>query len=135
MGCSKRSFSIVSLEWPITICILLTKYSSSAVSGQLPTAPFDWTIDRACELGNIYTLPDALRFKLIVQRYCHRVSKAMCSISYDCMSPQTPPPGEPSSFMMSWQNDMAAFESELDILEQENGPQFSGKLPLRMLEF
>ena len=37
--------------------------------------------------------------------------------------------------MMSWQNDMAAFESELDILEQENGPQFSGKLPLRMLEF
>jgi hypothetical protein len=56
----------------------------------------------------------------------------MGSISHDSTSSQSPPPGEPSSFMMSWQNDMAVFESALDKKEKELGPQFSGKLsPIR----
>jgi hypothetical protein len=42
------------------------------------------------------------------------------------MNAQSPPPGEVSAFMMSWQNDMAHFESELDRLEQEDRLQFSG---------
>lgn len=29
---------------------------------------------------------------------------------------------------MSWQNDMAVFESDLDKLEQENGSQYSGTI-------
>jgi hypothetical protein len=103
---------------------------SGAVAGHLPNAPFDWLIDRSCELGNIYTLPDSIRFKLMIQRICHRVTQAMATISYDPITAQSPPPGEVSSLMMSWQNDMAHFESELNRLEQENRLQFTGRLAL-----
>lgn len=94
--------------------------SSGAVAGHLPNAPFDWMVDRSCELGNIYTLPDSIRFKLMIQRICHRVTQAMSTISYDSITAQSPPPGEVSSLMISWQNDMAHFESELNSLEQEH---------------
>jgi hypothetical protein len=54
----------------------------------------------------------------------------MATISYDPITAQSPPPGEVSSLMMSWQNDMAHFESELNRLEQENRLQFTGRLAL-----
>jgi hypothetical protein len=102
---------------------------SGAVAGHLPNAPFDWMIDRACEDENLYTLPDSLRFKLMIQRTCHRITQAMSTISYDPITAQSPPPGEVSSLMMSWQNDMAHFESELDTLEEVNRLQFSSQYP------
>ena len=80
------------------------------MSGQLPNAPFGWTIDRACEVGNMYTLPDTLRFKLVIQRYCHRLTTAMRSISYDPISVQPPLPGELQSFIITWRNDIAVLE-------------------------
>ena len=53
----------------------------------------------------------------------------MSSISYDSIIAQSPPPGEPSSFKMAWENDMAVFESGLNKLVEENGTQSSGKIP------
>jgi hypothetical protein len=50
----------------------------------------------------------------------------MSTISYDPITAQSPPPGEVTSHMMSWQNDMAHFESELDSLEEANKMHFSG---------
>jgi hypothetical protein len=50
----------------------------------------------------------------------------MSTISYDPNTAQSQPPGEVSSLMVSWQNDMAHFESELDTLEETNKMQFSG---------
>lgn len=102
-------------------------HSSGAMVGQLPNAPFDWTIDRACEIGNIYTLPDELRFKLIIQRYCNRVTKAMWNISYDLVTVHLS--NRRSSFVEeSWENDIAMLENGLDSLESENRHLFSSKL-------
>jgi hypothetical protein len=50
----------------------------------------------------------------------------MSTISYDPITAQSPPPGEVSFLMMSWQNDMAHFESELDTPEEANKMQFLG---------
>ncbi|PMD57437.1 uncharacterized protein K444DRAFT_632532 [Hyaloscypha bicolor E] len=52
----------------------------------------------------------------------------MSTISYDPITAQSPPPGEVSFLMMSWQNDMAHFESELDTLEEASKMQFSFKV-------
>jgi len=83
-------------------------------------------IDRACEKGDLYTLPDSLRLKLMIQRICHRITQAMATISYDPITAQSPPPGEVTSLMVSWQNDMAHFESELDSLEEAHKLILSG---------
>jgi len=55
----------------------------------------------------------------------------MSTISYDPINAQSPPPGEVSSLMISWQNDMAHFESELNSLEQEHRLHLSGEYSLR----
>jgi len=94
--------------------------------GHLPIAPFDWTIDRACEIGNIYTLPDELRFKLIIQRHCNRVTRAMWNIAYDPATVQLSNP--PLSFAESWGNDITMLDNELDSFGSENGHLFSSKL-------
>ena len=94
--------------------------------GQLPNPPFDWTIDRACEIGNMYTLPDELRFKLVIQRYCHRVTKTMWNISYDPITVHLS--DRRSSFTELWGNDIAMLENELDSLDSESGELFSSKL-------
>jgi hypothetical protein len=93
--------------------------------GQLTNALFDWTIDRACKIGNIYTLPGELRFKLITQRYCNQVTKVMRNISYDPVAVQLSNPR--SSFADSWENDITMLENELDSLESKNGQLFSSK--------
>jgi len=84
----------------------------------LPTAPFDWTVDQACQLGNIYTLSEDLRFKLLVHRYCNRITQLMCGISNESMDFQSP--SDRVTFLTSWENDMAMLETELDTIEQQH---------------
>jgi hypothetical protein len=74
----------------------------------------------------MYTLPDELRFKLVIQRYCHRVTKTMWNISYDPITVYLS--DRCSSFTESWGNDITMFENELDSLESESGELFSSKL-------
>ncbi len=109
-------------------------HSSGAAAGHLPIAPFDWTIDRACENGNIYTLPDELRFKLIIERFSNRVSKAMQSINHDPVDGDVhlPSSDEPPSFQAPWGNEIAMLEKELDALESENEQLFTSKPPTRV---
>jgi len=64
----------------------------------------------------------------MIQRVCNRVTQAMSTISYDLITAQSPSPGEVSSLMMSWQNNMAHFESELDTLEEANKCDFKETL-------
>ena len=104
-------------------------HRSGAVVGQLPNSPFDWTIDRACEIGNMYTLPDELRFKLVIQRYCHRVTKTMWNISYDPITVHLS--DRRSSFTELWGNDIAMLENELDSLDSESGELFLSTLLIR----
>lgn len=97
----------------------------------MPNALFDWTIDRACETGNTYTLPDELRFKVIIQRYCHRVMKVLCSNVVDPSGIQSPI--DRSSFMISWGNDLFTLENELNTIEFQHRQQLSGRLSIALL--
>ena len=39
--------------------------------------PDDWAINRACELGNKYTLPKDLRHHLLIYKFFSRVNQVM----------------------------------------------------------
>lgn len=58
-------------------CNIVAEYTIMNCGYPSAMSCFDWSIDRACETGNPYSLPDDLRFHLIVQRFCHRITKAM----------------------------------------------------------
>ncbi|PON20680.1 C6 zinc finger domain-containing protein [Trichoderma gamsii] len=51
--------------------------SVTTSAGQPSLSSNDWTIDRACEPGNNYTVPDNLRYHLLIQRFLARVDEAM----------------------------------------------------------
>lgn len=55
----------------------LTSSSVTTSAGQPSLSSSDWTIDRACEPGNNYTVPDNLRYHLLIQRFLARVDEAM----------------------------------------------------------
>ena len=76
---------------------------------------FDWSIDRACEIGNHYTLPDDMRYHLILVKFCDRVTKIM---SGNLSSPLGMPADGERVLLMN------VLEDDLDTLEA----QFSGKL-------
>jgi hypothetical protein len=76
---------------------------------------FDWSIDRACEIGNHYTLPDNMRYHLILVKFCDRVTKIM---SGNNSSPLGMPADGERVLLMN------VLEDDLDTLEA----QFSGKL-------
>ncbi|TVY65581.1 Regulatory protein LEU3 [Lachnellula suecica] len=91
--------------------------------GLLPTTPFDKTIEFACQAGNIYTLPDSLRFKLILQRYCDRVTKVIYSDlreSFDSSHPNDKP-----GFILTWESNLNALDFELNEIEKEHSASFS----------
>lgn len=88
----------------------------SAVQGAPPLLGcFDWSIDRACELGNANTLPDDMRYHLILMRFCDRVTKMM---SGDNSSPLGMPADCERGLLMN------VLEEELNTLEAH----FRGKL-------
>lgn len=119
-GVNETDSEILTRTW--AAANIVSQFSSTVV-GQLPNAPFDWTIDRACEIGNIYTLPDDIRFKLIIQRYCNRVTKIMWNIVYDVSTAQLS--NRPLSFVESWERDMTTLEIELNKFESEHAQLFS----------
>lgn len=53
--------------------------------GYPPMLWHEWAMDRACEAGSIYSLPDDLRRLLMVQRFSYRVAKAMSNNSSDSL--------------------------------------------------
>jgi len=69
---------------------------------------FDWGIDRACEVGNSYTLPDDMRYHLILLRFCDRVTKLM---SGNMSSPLGLPADSERVLLMN------LLEEDLDALE------------------
>jgi len=97
--------------------------SLTSTWGLLPITPFDKTINFACHTGNIYTVPDDLRFKLILQRYCNRVTQVIYG---DLREPQGDSnAGDRPSFALTWESNLNALNYELDEIEQNNSHMFS----------
>ena len=83
----------------------------------MPNAPLDWTILHSCEVGNVYTLPDDIRLKVIIVGICERLAKSMCGNLAD---PFGLPPSQDIGVLIG------AREAELDVLEAELAVQSSG---------
>lgn len=81
---------------------------------------FDWSVDRACETGNAHTLTDDLRYHLIIQRFCYRVSKIM---SANVSDPLGLPPDNQHPLLMK------VLEHDLNSLEGEIFGKLSCKIP------
>jgi hypothetical protein len=79
---------------------------------------FDWTIDRACEVGTKYTLPDEIRHHLIMQRICYRITKAMSGNGSD----PSGLPLENERYIL-----LNMFETDINTAEGEFGKHVSGK--------
>lgn len=79
---------------------------------------FDWTVDRACEVGTSYTLSDDIRYHLIMERICHRVARSMSGNASD-------PAGLPSDgerYIL-----LSLFEADIDTAEGQLGKRVSGE--------
>jgi hypothetical protein len=101
----------------------LTLKSMAVAVGYPPTGScFDWSIDRFCELGNTHTLTDDLRYHLIIQRFCYRVSRVM---SANVCDPLGLPPDSQHPLMMK------VLEHDLNTLEG----QIFGKLSRKIFNF
>jgi hypothetical protein len=92
--------------------------------GMLPATPFDRTIDLACEKNNIYTLPDELRIKLMLHRYCHRLDKLVCNIASE--PPEMQIPERDQDIVLPWQKDLDHLEMELNAIEREFASKLTG---------
>lgn len=65
-------------------CVILPliTWSSNVLSitssiGQQPLFTVDWAIDRACQTGNVYELPENTRHRLLIQQFSCYVSQVM----------------------------------------------------------
>jgi hypothetical protein len=92
--------------------------------GMLPTTPFDTTIDLACQTGTIYTLPDNMRIKLMLQRYCYKVTQAVCK--YSSMPQELQSHEGTRPFELPWQKEIDLLDKGLDSIERENCHRFTG---------
>ncbi len=82
---------------------------------------FDWSIDRACEVGNPYTLPEDMRYHLIFLRFCNKVTKIMSGNNSSSLGI----PADSERVLL-----MNLLEEELNTLEAESNEKLSRKLPL-----
>jgi len=82
------------------------------------TSCFDWSIDRACEPGNPYSLPDGMRHHLIIQRFSHRINSIMSGNASDPLGL----PSDSERYMM-----MNLLNKELDMMEAKFQHQLSSK--------
>jgi hypothetical protein len=99
--------------------ILITK-SMSAHQGAPPQmACIDWSIDRACEIGNQYSLPDDMRYHLMMSRFCDRVTKIMSGNN----ASQLGMPADGDRVLL-----MNVLEEDLNTMEA----QFAGKLSRKL---
>jgi hypothetical protein len=85
---------------------------------------FDWSIDRACEVSNPYTLPDKMRYHLIFLRFCDRITKIMSGTNSSPLG--MPEDGE----RVLWMNFL---EEDLNILEAHFNGKLSHEFPLPFL--
>ena len=125
LGRCQHGFTIVSVPNGKDTCIegAESKHSAGLIVGQLPNTPFDWTIDRACEIGNAFTLPEGLRFKLIIHRYCDRITRVMSGNSNHLHSFETR--SQQSLSIMAWDTDLTMLEDEIMALEREHSQHLS----------
>ena len=91
--------------------------SLNASAGQPSTFSCDWAIDRACEVGNKYTLPENLRCHLLIYRFIARVNTVMTE---SAQSPTGYPPEAESCVLM------AILEKDLGDLERQISCKMNG---------
>lgn len=79
----------------------------------------DWAIDHACEIGSNYTVPENLRYHLLIRRFLARVDKAMTKRTRS-------PTGQP----MQKESDglMRLLECDLEDLERCIGNEAGGMM-------
>jgi hypothetical protein len=97
--------------------IVLILQSITVSIGQQPLINFDWAIDRACELGNVYTLPDDLRYSLLIQQFSVRICQVMSENRQSLTG--LPAEGEVGKLL-------AMLETELEDLQRTLGDNLSG---------
>jgi hypothetical protein len=107
----------VNSTFILSILINSNFTSITVFIGQQPLLTYDWAIDRACELGSIYTLPDDLRYSLIIQRFSYRISQVM-SENRESLT------GLPTENEIG--KLLAMLEAELGELERTLGEKLSG---------
>jgi len=91
---------------------LLIVFSIAVAVGYPPTGScFDWSVDRACEIGSVHTLTDDLRYHLIIQKFCYRVSKVMSGNVADPLG--LPPDSQHPLMMRVLEHDLNALEAEI----------------------
>ncbi|KAH8820272.1 hypothetical protein F5884DRAFT_41102 [Xylogone sp. PMI_703] len=92
-------------------CFIVAQAITST-AGQQSLFPYDdWAIERACALGNKYTLPDDMRHILMIQKFLDRVHKTM---SENSRSPNGYPSDSESNVLMSiLERDFTVLETEI----------------------
>ncbi|KUJ07834.1 uncharacterized protein LY89DRAFT_789497 [Mollisia scopiformis] len=102
----------------------IVSQSIEATYGVLPTTPFDRTIEASCKPGNMYSLPNILRFKLAIFRYCNRISNLVCRDLTDNGDPFSP--GTPQTNpTLSWVTELLEFETRMQSWKQKYRDQLS----------
>lgn len=64
--------------------------------------------------------------KLILQRYCHRATQVIYGDLRESSDASTP--GDHPGFMLIWESNLNALNSELDNIEEEYSHTFSGNI-------
>lgn len=102
--------------------MLIHTKSMTLVFGYPPIlSHFDWTMERACEVGNSHTLSDGLRYRLMILKFCHRVSTVMSSNNANSLGL----PSENEHFLI-----MNLLEREFSELEGQLAKKLSSKSPI-----
>lgn len=124
MGSSKHS--LTNVHAPYLPIIHLTHPSIEATYGVLPTTPFDRTTQASCKPGNIYTLPNILRFKLIIFRYCNKISRLISRDLTDNGDPFSPNPNQANP-TLSWVSELVEYEKKMYAWKHKYGDELSCK--------
>lgn len=107
-----------------TKLLSLTSSSVTTSAGQPSLFSSDWTIDRACEPGNNYTVPDNLRYHLLIQRFLARVDEAMSKRTCS-----------PTAHAVQRESDglMRLLECDLEDLERWIGKEAGGSKTIHLI--
>lgn len=131
MGSSKHNFTNVQNFPNFSLHHLLTQPSIEAAYGILPTTPFDRTTEASCKPGNIYSLPNNLRFKLVIFRYCNKISRLVSrdlTENGDLFSPN-PDQANPT---LSWVSELLDFETKMHAWRHKYREELSCKESLTL---
>ncbi|KAE9369652.1 hypothetical protein N431DRAFT_427821 [Stipitochalara longipes BDJ] len=93
-------------------CNIVSQYMSAHQGAPPQMAGIDWSIDRACEVGNQYTLPDDMRYHLILSRFCDRVTRIMSGNNASPLG--MPADGDRVLLMNVLEQDLNTIEAQFD---------------------